>query len=339
MRKLKFAVVGCGQIARERMVPAILNSKRAELVAVVDVDERVARTTADLYKIPYCYSSLEEMLQNDLVEVVYIATPNHLHCDNTTKAANQGKHVLCEKPMATSTEDCRRMIESCDKNEVKLMVGYMSRFNLANIMAKRLISEGAIGKPTVVKSQFAFVKMPRSDDWRLDLRKSGGGCLLDIGVYSIDFTDFLFNERIIEVTASSGNTRFNYPVEDLLIVSFRLSKGAMGDFVCGYNVRIPSSFEVYGTEGSIILNEPFDQKAIGELQLICKDKEEKHMLDLNAAPYACYQRELEHFCECIEEDKEPIPNGEIGLYSIEVIESIYRSAKTQKNIKITANLE
>lgn len=336
MKKLKFGVVGCGQIARDRMIPAILRSEKAELVAIADVDEQAVKTTAATYQVPHYYRSLGDLLQNDLIEAVYIATPNYLHCEHAITCANSGKHVLCEKPMAVNVEEGKRMIESFKRNKVKLMVAYMTRFNEATLHAKQLIANGSIGKPIVVQSQFGFVKTLRGkDDWRLDSKKAGGGCLMDVGVYPIDTISFLLDDKIIEVMAFSGNIRFKYPMEDVLITSFKLSRGGIGGFVCGYSVSIPSSFEVYGTEGSIILTRPFSQFAVGELQLIRSDKKEKYEVGLSDPLFACYQRELEHFCECIAQDKEPQPNGQVGLSTIKVIESIYKSVELRTSIEVT----
>lgn len=338
MRKIRFAVVGCGQIARERMIPAIINSKKAEIVAVVDIDEKAARNIANLNNIPHHYSSLTDALDKDLIDAVYVSTPNFLHCDITMKAAAAGKHVLCEKPMATNLDDGKRMVESCKKNGVKFMPAYMSRFSEASTKAKRLIVEGAIGKPVIVKSEFAFVmSYAGRGDWRLDPEKAGGGCLFDVGVYPIDFVDFLLDDRIVEIMAISGNIRFNYPVEDTLIASFKLSSGAMGDFVCGYSAKIPSTFEVYGTDGNLILKMPFQQNAAVKLELNRKDRKEDHHMGLDAAPFTCYQREVDYFCECIEQNNEPVPNGEVGLYAMQVIEAIYKSAKLRKNVVVANN--
>ncbi len=339
MKKIKFAIVGCGQIARERMIPAIFNSDKAEIAAVVDVDEKIGKHTADLYKISHYSSSLNDVIDKDLVDAVYVSAPNYLHYDITMKAASAGKHVLCEKPMATNLDDGKKMVEICTKNGVKFMLAYMSRFNEANIKAKGLITDGIIGKPIIIKSEFSFVKTQVSNgDWRLDPKKAGGGCLYDIGVYPIDFVDFLLNQRIVEVTAISGNTRFNYPVEDTLITSVKLSNGVMGDFVCGYCVKIPSTFEVYGTKGSLILNEPFNQFPNVKLQLSYEDRKEEYQMGLNAASFVCYQREVEYFCKCIEQDEEPIPNGENGLDSIRVIDAIYKSAQLHKSIAVKRDI-
>ena len=318
------------------MIPAIINSEKAEIVAVVDVDEKVGRHTADLHNIEHQYSSLVDVLAKDLVDAVYVSAPNYLHCDITMKAASAGKHVLCEKPMATNLDDGRRMVESCEKYGVKFMPAYMSRFSEASIKAKELIAEGAIGKPVIVKSEFAFViSYAGRGDWRLDPEKAGGGCLLDVGVYPIDFTDFLLDDRIVEIAAISGNARFDYPVEDTLIASFRLGSGAMGDFVCGYSAKIPSTFEVYGTGGNLLLKVPFQQSPAVELELNCKDRKENYHLGLDAVPFACYQREVEYFCGCIEQDKEPVPNGEVGLYALRVIDAIYKSARSRRGVAVT----
>lgn len=120
-----------------------------------------------------------------------------------------------------------------------------------------------------------------------------------------------------------------------MIVSFKLGSGALGDFVCGYSAKIPSTFQVYGTNGSLILKMPFQQNAAMEIELNLKDRRENYHLDLDAAPFVCYQREVEYFCECIEQDKEPIPNGEIGLYALNVIAAIYKSAQSQRSVIVT----
>jgi len=310
----------------------MLHAKRANLVAIVDVDEKVVKHIARMYGISHYYLNIEELLDSDTVDAIYISTPNHLHSQYTIQAAEAGKHVLCEKPMATTAEECKRMIESIQRNKVKFMIAYMSRFNEANIEAKRLIAEGIIGKPIFIKSQFAFVKTSGDDDWRLDPKRAGGGCLLDVGVYPIDAIEFIVKDQIVEVMAWKGNIRSNWEVEDIIIASFRLSQGAMGTFVCGYSINMPSTFEIYGTEGNIIVIKPFGQYATSELELIRKNKRVKKELGLSDPNFACYQKEIEYFCECVEEDREPEANGEIGLYAARVVDAIYQSAITGRRI-------
>jgi len=148
-----WGIIGLGSLAKEQFGPALSSDPKSKLVAVCDVTMELAESFAASYGVERAYDSLEKMLKDPELDVLLIATPNNFHAEQTIQAAEAGKHVLCEKPMALTVPDCERMIEACKKNKVKLAVDFQNRFHPAHVEARRLIEAGMIGEITVVKAE------------------------------------------------------------------------------------------------------------------------------------------------------------------------------------------
>ncbi len=232
LKKLRWGIIGCGQIAHDRILPALELAKNGEVVALFDPDhERVARA---LLKAPGAatYDTIEGILSDREVEAVYIATPNHLHAEQTIAAAAAGKHVLVEKPMALDAAQGGEMVEAADRAGVQLMVAYMTLFNPAFQAAKRLVETGALGTIVSARGRHSYRMSPESlstaNTWRLD-PQLGGGPLLDVGVYSIFTLRELTGSRPRSVSATGTVKQLHGKTEyDSIIFSYLTDDGDPG---------------------------------------------------------------------------------------------------------------
>lgn len=218
-RKIRYAVVGLGYIAQVAVLPAFKNAKEnSELVALVSGDAEKLKVLGEVYHIDklYLYSEFEQLLRSGEIDAVYIATPNDFHRNITEMAARFGVHVLCEKPMAVTTEDCLSMIQSAQQNHIQLMIAYRLHFEAANLEAIKLAQNKKMGELKIFNSTFTMqVKDPQNI--RLKEVKKGGGPLYDIGIYCINAARYLFKDEPMEVFAmatSGGDSRFKKSPED-----------------------------------------------------------------------------------------------------------------------------
>ena len=204
-KKIRYAVVGLGHIAQVAVLPAFAHAENAELAALVSDDPEKLEKLGRRYKVKarFSYDQFEECLTSGVVDAVYIALPNHLHREYTERAARAGVHVLCEKPLAVTEEDCLAMIRTCEENEVKLMVAYRLHFEEANLKAIELVQGGRLGDARLFDS--VFTMQVKEGDIRLNPRELGGGPLYDIGIYCINAVRNLFGAEPMEVVAFSAN--------------------------------------------------------------------------------------------------------------------------------------
>src|SRR5919106_3661375 len=203
--KVRYAVIGLGHIAQVAVLPAFAHAENSVLAALVSDDPQKLEKLGRKYRVKarFSYAQYEECLRSGLVDAVYIALPNHLHRDYAERAARAGVHVLCEKPLAVTEEDCLSMIRVAEENRVKLMVAYRLHFEEANLKAIDLVQGGKLGDPRLFDS--VFTMQVKEGDIRLNPREQGGGPLYDIGIYCINAVRNIYGAEPMEVVAFSAN--------------------------------------------------------------------------------------------------------------------------------------
>jgi glucose-fructose oxidoreductase len=232
------AIVGIGLLSSGQLLPALTKTKKAHLAALVSGDPAKAKRTAAQYglseKAIYSYENFDRIADNPDVEIVYVVLPNSMHRDYTERAFKAGKHVLCEKPMATNIADCEAMIAAGKAAKKQLMIAYRCQYEPLNLAAMRMMRAGKLGKPRIMHTNMGKqtdLKVS-ADAWRLDMTMSGGGALLDMGIYGINAARYLFNEEPVEVRAwamtDRSDPRFR-TVEDMIAWQMRFPSGAVGE--------------------------------------------------------------------------------------------------------------
>ena len=255
-----FAVVGLGKLSLGQIVPGFRNCRGARLAALVsghpDKAARVAAENGLPADAIYDYANFDRIARDPRIDVVYIVLPNFMHAEYTIRALKAGKHVLCEKPMATNVADAERMIAAAKAADRKLMIAYRCHYEPLNLEAMRRVRSGAMGKPRLV-----VTKMGRpsdlsdpSDAWRLDGFKSGGGALADMGIYGVNGARYLLNEEPVEVRAwaqtDRSDPRFR-TTEDLISWQFRFRSGAIGEGSTSFNYAATMAWEVFCEHGRL----------------------------------------------------------------------------------------
>ncbi|WP_311267782.1 Gfo/Idh/MocA family oxidoreductase [Sphingobium sp. WCS2017Hpa-17] len=336
-RKIGYAIVGLGSYATRQIMPNFARCDHARLVALVSgTPAKLDQYGAD-YGIPrthrYSYADFDRIRDNPDIDIVYVVLPNSLHAEYSIRAAQAGKHVMCEKPMAVSVAECEAMIAACRKAGTKLMIGYRSRFEPYNRLAIDLARAGHVGRTQIITADHGFPIRP--DQWRLDRLLSGGGSMMDIGIYSLNAARYLSGEEPVEVTAVEATDRSDprfHTVEDKINFLLRFPSGIIANCVSSYSSS-HNGYRVSGTQGWIDM-EPATSYA-GQVMTIRKDGVTAPRT-LPAPAKNQFAGQLDHMAECIISGATPIVAGEEGLADLRVIEAIYRSAADGRSIRMSA---
>jgi glucose-fructose oxidoreductase len=321
-----------GHIAQVAVLPAFAHAGRnSRLVAVVSGDRTKRTAMTKTYRVPaYSYDDYEACLEQEQVDAVYIALPNSLHAEYTIRAARAGVHVLCEKPMAVTVEECRRMIDACRRNRVKLMVAYRLHFEEINLKAVELVRRGRIGEPKFFNSSFAL-RVQRASDIRLK-RALGGGSLYDIGVYCINAARYLFRSEPSEVMAMSVNSGAAKlaEVDESTGAVMRFDGDRVAAFVTSFNAADVASYRIVGTKGQIHASPAYEYAEGLAYELTVNGKKTRHKIGKRDQ----FAPELLYFSDCILKDRVPEPGGAEGLQDVRIVQALYKSAKTGKAVRI-----
>ena len=330
MKKIRYAVVGLGHIAQVAVLPAFQHAENSELVALITGDADKQKALGKKYGVPaYPYDDFERALREERADAVYIALPNTQHREYTCSAAAGGVHVLCEKPMATTEEDCRAMIEACAAADVRLMIAYRLHFTDAHRRAVELARSGKLGELRYFNSLFAL----QVADGNIRVRRAtGGDTVFDIGIYCLNAARYFFQDEPVEViatTASIDERRFS-EIEEMTSVVLRFPKERLASFVCSFGSVDMDQLDLVGTEGPLRMEPAYEYA--GELKWRIKlGKEETGRTFSGGDQFAA---ELIYFSDCIREGREPEPSGTEGLADVRIINAIYESARCGKPVKI-----
>jgi predicted dehydrogenase len=334
-RRIGYAVVGLGNLTRNAILPAFAHCRRAKLVALVSRDSKKAFELCAKFKIPACYSTerFGDCLANPAISAVYVVTPPALHEEFTVRAAEAGKHVLCEKPLAATAAQSARMVAICRQNGVQLMTAYRKYFEPSTVYLKSLVSRGALGRLDAIHTSFSEIYNPKTaPSWLLDSSLAGGGPLMDLGVYCVNTSRWLAGEDPNQAVAHSwcrDMQRFKDVEEG---VSFRLDfpSGLIVQGTCTYSAAISSFIFIQGSKGWVSLSPAFtyedERRVTGKIGGRTLDKRFQ-VLDEFAL-------EIDAFSSAILNKTSIAPSGTEGHRDMLILEAIYESARTHKLLAI-----
>lgn len=334
-RKIRYAVVGQGYIAQGAVLPAFAHAKEnSELVALVSGDPRKLSELSKKYHVrhTYSYEEYDRCLESGEVDAVYIALPNNMHCEYTVRAAERGVHVLCEKPMAVTEEECRRMIDSARRHNVRLMIAYRLHFEEANLEAVRLAQSGKLGELRAFSSLFTM-QVVDPENIRLQ-GELGGGTLYDIGIYCINAARYIFRQEPTEVfawTTSNAEQRFS-EVEETTAVIMRFPDERIAQFVCSFGSAPIASFRIVGTKGDLRV-EPAYEYSMDLKHFLTIDEQTEAKTFKKRDQFA---PELVYFSRCVLDGTEPEPSGHEGMADVRIIRALYRSAESGTPVTLSS---
>lgn len=321
---IRYAVVGAGWISQTAFIPAVSVLENSKITAIVSGSQERARELAKKHDIDhvYAYEDFDELLASDIVDAVYIAVPNPLHATYAIQAAKAGKHVLVEKPIATSLPDADAMISTAKAAGVSLMTSYRLHHDVGTIAALQAIRDGRIGRPLFMSATFSF----QSDfgNHRLNV-EHWGGPLQDIGIYCINAARHIFEADPISVSAMStrrsDDPRFA-DVDDSIAVTMRFPDNRLAQFYCSFGGYPVDSYQIVGTDGLVVMDPGFRFEQ--SMSMVLKSRDENEYVSF--PHYDQFAGQIAYFSECIEQGKDPQPCGEEGLADLEILFAIERAA-------------
>lgn len=330
-RSIGYAVVGLGHIAQTAVLPAFAHAKEnSRLVALVSGESAKRKALGARYGVPaFRYEDLDDVLTREDVDALYIALPNTLHEECAIRAARAGVHVLTEKPMATSEEACRRMIDAAEDADVKLMVAYRLHFEPANVEAMEVVRAGRIGKPRFFTSAFSYQVKP--GNIRTDA-KVGGGALWDLGPYCVNAARYLFGVEPIEVMAMEAEARDRRfrEVPEGWSVLLRFPDDRLATFTCSFGAAPTDTYRIVGTKGDLRLDPAYEY--VGSLVRYLTVDEKTTVKKYG--PSDQFAPELVEFSRCVLDDRDPEPDGWEGLADVRIIEAALRSAREHRAVRL-----
>jgi predicted dehydrogenase len=335
-----YAVVGLGWIAQAAMLPAFSSARRnSRLVALVSGDVEKRRILADRYGLEpsaaYDYDDYDRCLDRDDVDAVYIALPNHLHREYAVRAAEKGVHVLCEKPMAVTVEECRAMMEACSANAARLMIAYRLHLDPANLYAVERVLDGAIGATRVFDA--TFTQQVEEGDVRLLPPAKGGGPLYDIGIYCVNAARYLFRaepESVWATRVSRAQPRFDQSAEAMVCV-LRFPDARLAAFTCSFGAHAVSVFHLVGESGEIRMDDAFTFQ--GARDVVVRTDADEDGRQFPAMDQ--FGPQLLYFSDCVLGGRDPEPDGEEGLVDVAIIEGLYESLESGKLVAVDVRRE
>jgi predicted dehydrogenase len=326
--KLGVALVGLGSLSTNQIAPALQKTKRCKLAGIVSGTPAKREKWAKQYGLApehiYTYETFDKIAEDDAIDIVYVVLPNGMHCEYTLRAAKAGKHVFCEKPMAISSVECRRMIDACQKAEKLLGIGYRCQFEPHHLKCMELAKSKEFGEIKQIVAGFGF-KIGDPNQWRLNKKLAGGGPLMDVGIYALQACRYLtgLEPELITATETKTDPVKFAEVEETLSWTMK-----MADVNCSltttYAFNGINNFHVYCDKGNFGLEPAYGYKGI-------KGKSSKGPIEFEQVDH--FAAELDHFAECVAEGTELRVPGEMGLQDLLIMEAIFKAAESGLTIK------
>lgn len=332
-KKAGWAVVGLGQLAVEEVLPAFALCAQSELVALVSGHPDKARQLAEHYGVDpkriYSYETYDKLADDGAVDIVYNILPNSMHAEYTMRAHKAGKHVLCEKPMAVTSEECRRMIGAAKQADRKLMVAYRLRYEPYNQAVIEMVQKKTFGPVRLIDT--ANVQNTNAPNIRLS-KALGGGPVGDVGIYCLNACRYILNEEPVQVSAFAhqpkDDPRFT-EVPASVIFSLRFPSGVLANCACSFNTSTSRRLRVYCEKGYIDLDPAFSYTGLSLKTSDGKSQTEHDLPEVNH-----FAAEMDHFSDCVLNNQPPRTPGEEGLRDMVITEAIDESYRTGKPVTV-----
>lgn len=316
-KKINYGILGYARIARDKVIPGILEARNANLYAVASTNAQRLKEAMDTYPFEKAYDSYQALLDDPRLDAVYIPLPNAMHMEWTIKAARAGKHILCEKPLALSLEEVDAMTDAARENRVLLMEAFMYRFTTRTQKVRELLAEGVIGEIRHINSTFRFLLEDLSDI-RLNAAL-GGGSLWDVGCYPVNFIGMLMGEEPTDIRALKT---VRQQVDDSLSAVLHYPGGVIATVNSGLNSQSCMFTEINGTGGTLLIQDTFDDTTTPIL--LVKDGK---TTEIRIAPCKRYVREAEDFADAILNQRPVAVSLEETRRNIKVILRILDAAR------------
>ncbi len=328
-RKIRWGILGCARIAERALIPAITEASNATLYGIASRNFQKAKEWKEKFHFQKVYSDYQSLLDDPDIDAIYNPLPNHLHCEWTCKAAKVGKHILCEKPLALDIKEVKKMIRETDKYDVHLMEAFMYRFHPQHTKVLELIEKDTIGDIRTFHAAFTFQYSGGKEDYR-SFPEWGGGALMDVGCYTISAARLILGCEPVSVYAKvRWDSKWKIDMTDNILLEFPQGQTAL--LSCSFETQFQNQYDVVGSKGKISLLRAFIPKLNnGIIEIYQEDK----VKTITIPAINQYTLMVEHFDECILENKLPRFPADDALYNMRTINAAQESSKTGKVVKL-----
>ncbi|MDR4937674.1 Gfo/Idh/MocA family protein [Rossellomorea marisflavi] len=340
MKPLKIGVIGCGSIAKHRHIPEYMANEHAEIVAVCDIVKDRAQEMADQIGAK-AYTDYKDLLKDESIEAVSVCTPNALHAPISVDALKAGKHVLCEKPMATSTEEAEAMIVAANEAGRKLMIGHNQRFVPSHQKAKELISKGEAGKIYSFRTAFGHGgpegwSVDGKDSWFFRKEEAFIGAMGDLGVHKTDLMRYILGEEFVEVGAFvETSSKENADVDDTAVCVLKTESGTIGTLAASWSYqKEDNSTVIYGEKAVLRLEEDPVNSLVVQYSTGEVVKYELGGIQTNDDGGQSASGVIDRFVTSVVEDVPTAVPGEEAMKSLQVVLGALESSKTKQIIRL-----
>lgn len=314
MKKIKWGILGYARIARLFTIPAILNSSNSEFYGLASRDEVKLQEAQEEFSCKKTYLSYEELLDDPEIDAVYIPLPNSLHKEWVIKAAEKGKHILCEKPISLNSEEVKEMKKASEKHKVKLMEGYMYRYTDRIKKLEEVLESGVIGEIKYINSSFRFF-LDRENTIKMK-PELGGGSIYDVGCYPLNFAGMIMKEKPISLSAEFVNQD---GVDIMFTGTLRYEDGVIAVINSGFNAYDRNYSEIIGTKGIIEVPDTFLGTA-GKISIRTKEG----IREVEVEESERYQLEIEDFADAILNDREVYIKIDDSIRDMEIMDELLK---------------
>lgn len=337
-KKLRWGILSTAKIAQKALIPAIRDSANGVVTGLASRDRQAAQETARMHGIPHAFGSYEEMLASPEIDAVYIPLPNNLHKEWTLRAAEQGKHILCEKPFALNAVQVDEMIAAARQHNVLLAEAFMYRFHPQFAKVKSVIADGTIGRLAIIRSAFCFLLAEPGNNIRMR-PELGGGSLMDVGCYCVNMSRLIARAEPVEVcaTAVMGETS---GVDETFAGILRFPGGVVAHFDCSFQTDYREWLQIQGSGARLDLHRPIKPGTrLGEILL-----RQGETADTLAAATTITAPGANHYQLMVEDFNNAVLKGtplrfppEEGRANMQVIDALFESARTGRTVQVPAD--
>jgi predicted dehydrogenase len=328
--KVRWGILSTAGHGKNTVIPAIQAASNAEVVAVASRDKERASVFAERIGIPKAYGSYEDLLADPSIEAIYIPLPNHLHKPWAIRAAQAGKHVLCEKPIALNAQEAEEMVQVFADAGLKLAEAFQWRHHPQGLQLREMVRQGAIGEMRFIDAGFSFM-LTDADNVRWD-PAMGGGALYDVGCYPISFTRFIAEAEPVAVT---GQIRWHSSgIDDLAVATMEFPGGVFAHINCSFALPLRRYYEVVGTEGSIASNHTYNPKGDIPVELVKLGPDRIAQERITLPPQNSYVLMAEDFCRAVRGEADLRYPPEDAVKNMRVIDAIFKSAREGVRVEL-----
>jgi len=322
---IRFGIVGFGLHAVRRLMPGFQLSSNCTVTALQRRDPEKAKASAEEYKIPHYFTSVDDLCRSSEVDAVLVTSPNACHRLDVLTALRRGKPVLCEKPMGMDAEECREMVDTAHRLRLLLGVAQVFRFHESTARIRARVQSGDLGRLVFARSEFSFDARTHQRKWLTDRALAGGGPIADIGVHCIDTLRYILQDEIVRVHARTVSDSNSGEVEASAILTLQFRAGTLGTVLVSYRVPYRTPLEIVGEAGEILANDA-----------LTVDKPVKIEFHTNGKPaiteevdnQLAYARQVDSFAAALEgKGKFPAP-GEVGWQNQIILDAAYQSMRS-----------